>query len=341
MTKRTPRRRSENHVTAASETPADSARAPGPAAAAAAACATAGSSTRGVEQAGDRVAGSGKRAAHAASRGFRRWTVIRGSSADRLAAAACPSKPTRSTSTPCAASARAWYRMRALRPRSPSATTAALIAGTIVREAATILPATAFVPETARAGWRRRGGDTRRSSGCRRSARSPRPARRCASSIDAPAASAASVRGARTTVGATLPSAMRGAGPIRGGRRAAITTFEIAWPRACRPSGTTAGRATRGISIATISSSGRRTVCAVAGVERRERHAPRAGGARQHDASRRRRPAPAACRRPATRWRRCRRACRDSESARRRPRAPPRPASAARLRTSGDRMSSV
>ena len=38
-----------------------------------------------------------------------------------------PSKPTRSTSTPDAASARAWYSMRALRPRSPSATTAALM----------------------------------------------------------------------------------------------------------------------------------------------------------------------------------------------------------------------
>src|SRR6185436_1286804 len=37
------------------------------------------------------------------------------------------SRPTRSTSTPLAASACAWYRMRALRPRSPSATTTALI----------------------------------------------------------------------------------------------------------------------------------------------------------------------------------------------------------------------
>ena len=38
-----------------------------------------------------------------------------------------PSKPTRSTSTPCVDSACAWYRMRALRPRSISATTTALI----------------------------------------------------------------------------------------------------------------------------------------------------------------------------------------------------------------------
>src|SRR5437867_5357420 len=38
-----------------------------------------------------------------------------------------PSKPTRSTSTPLDASACAWYSMRAQRPRSPSATTVALI----------------------------------------------------------------------------------------------------------------------------------------------------------------------------------------------------------------------
>src|ERR1700704_4347985 len=38
-----------------------------------------------------------------------------------------PSRPTRSTSTPFDTSACAWYCMRALRPRSPSATRAALI----------------------------------------------------------------------------------------------------------------------------------------------------------------------------------------------------------------------
>src|SRR5438309_6108662 len=38
-----------------------------------------------------------------------------------------PSKPTRSTSAPLRASARAWYSMRAERPKSPSATTAALM----------------------------------------------------------------------------------------------------------------------------------------------------------------------------------------------------------------------
>src|SRR4026208_153441 len=50
-----------------------------------------------------------------------------------------PSQPPRPTSTPAAASARAWYNMRALRPRSPSATTAALMGndregGSILRE---------------------------------------------------------------------------------------------------------------------------------------------------------------------------------------------------------------
>ena len=77
-----------------------------------------------------------------------------------------------------------------------------------------------------------------------------------ASSIEPPPASTASVRGTRTTVGATLPNAMRG----RGARTAAITTFEIACAARVptlrnhwRPS-------TGGISIATISSSGRITV---------------------------------------------------------------------------------
>src|SRR3954468_8162455 len=40
-----------------------------------------------------------------------------------------PPSPTRSTSTPRAARAWAWYRMRALRPRSPRATTTALMMG--------------------------------------------------------------------------------------------------------------------------------------------------------------------------------------------------------------------
>src|SRR5881296_1812351 len=51
---------------------------------------------------------------------------MRGSSVMRLDSGV-PSRPTRSTSTPFATSACAWYCMRALRPRSPSATTAALI----------------------------------------------------------------------------------------------------------------------------------------------------------------------------------------------------------------------
>src|SRR5207253_4644094 len=58
-----------------------------------------------------------------------------------------PSKPTRSTSTPCAASACAWYCMRALRPRSPSATTAALIQECVARGCPTILPAMGVVPK--------------------------------------------------------------------------------------------------------------------------------------------------------------------------------------------------
>src|SRR5437867_7231876 len=58
--------------------------------------------------------------------GFSRRTVIRGSPATALGRGV-PSNPTRSTSTPFAASARAWYSIRALRPRSPSDTTTALI----------------------------------------------------------------------------------------------------------------------------------------------------------------------------------------------------------------------
>src|SRR5437762_5392548 len=57
-----------------------------------------------------------------------------------------PSKPTRSTSTPCADSACAWYRMRALRPRSTSATTTALMTG-MIAGAVLILPAAAVVPK--------------------------------------------------------------------------------------------------------------------------------------------------------------------------------------------------
>ena len=79
----------------------------------------------------------------------------------------------------------------------------------------------------------------------------------CASASVPPPASTASVRGTRTTVGATLPRAMRG----RGARTAAITTLEMAWAARVptlrnhwRPS-------TGGTSIATISSSGRITVC--------------------------------------------------------------------------------
>src|SRR6266851_894500 len=58
-----------------------------------------------------------------------------------------PSKPMRSTSIPCAASACAWYCMRALRPRSPSATTAVLIQEWVVRGCQNILPAMAIVPK--------------------------------------------------------------------------------------------------------------------------------------------------------------------------------------------------
>ena len=67
---------------------------------------------------------------------------------------------------------------------------------------------------------------------------------------------------------------------------------------------------------------------AIAGVERLERHRARAGLAAQHDPRVRGGQHRQAYRPPATRWRRCRRACRDSGSARRRLPAPPRPASA-------------
>ena len=100
-------------------------------------------------------------------------------------------------------------------------------------------------------------------------------------------------------------------------------------PRACRLCGTTAGPRRRGISNADDQLVGPRDGLAIAGVERR-----RTGRAvcRRRCAARpprRRRPAPAGCRRPATRSRRCRRACRGSGSARRRPRAPRPRASAA------------
>ena len=77
-----------------------------------------------------------------------------------------------------------------------------------------------------RAGWRRRGGDTPPSIGCRRSARSRRRAIACASASDRRAASdGLGLRQRGSTVGATLPIAMRG----RSRRRhPAITTFEIA-----------------------------------------------------------------------------------------------------------------
>src|SRR5262245_11785653 len=52
--------------------------------------------------------------------------VMRGSSVIAFDSGV-PSKPTRSTSTPIDDSACAWYCMRALRPRSPSATATALI----------------------------------------------------------------------------------------------------------------------------------------------------------------------------------------------------------------------
>src|SRR5688572_4902680 len=67
-----------------------------------------------------------------------RWTVMRGSPVMRLESGV-PSRPTRSTSTPFDTSASAWYCMRALRPRSPSATTAALIRERVSRGGAGIL----------------------------------------------------------------------------------------------------------------------------------------------------------------------------------------------------------
>jgi hypothetical protein len=79
----------------------------------------------------------------------------------------------------------------------------------------------------------------------------------CASAIFPPPARTASVRGTRTTVGATLPRAIRG----RGARTAAMTTFEMAWAARVptlrnhwRPS-------TGGISTEMISSSGLMAVC--------------------------------------------------------------------------------
>src|SRR4051794_22146935 len=81
---------------------------------------------------------------------------------------------------------------------------------------------------------------------------------RCASAMVAPDESAASVLGSRTTVGPTLPIAMRGAWP-RPGSTPATTTFEIACAARvptlrnhCRP-------LTAGISTAAISSFGAST----------------------------------------------------------------------------------
>src|SRR5215813_1865729 len=60
--------------------------------------------------------------------GVRRWTLIFGCSAIARGSGV-PSYPTKSTSAPLAASARAWYCIRALRPRSASARTTARMLG--------------------------------------------------------------------------------------------------------------------------------------------------------------------------------------------------------------------
>ena len=161
------------------------------------------------------------------------------------------------------------------------------------------------------------------------------PARRRAT---APAASAASVCGSADD--GRRHAAERDA---RGRSPAtpAITTFEIAcaarvptFRNHCRPR-------TAGISNADDELVG---PAPRSGDSRCRSSRTARGASRRRSAARpppRRPRAPAACRPPATRWRRCRRACRGSGSARRRLRARPRRASAARRRTSGERMRSV
>src|SRR5437899_12805914 len=111
---------------------------------------------------------------------------MRGSSAIAFGSGV-PSKPTSSTSTPLAASARAWYSIRALRPRSPSDTTTALIGEEVRakgdgdlyhgRSAAQVVSASGgdlrrvrlrrTVGASAPGDLRRRAGDTRRWIGDR------------------------------------------------------------------------------------------------------------------------------------------------------------------------------
>ena len=176
--------------------------------------------------------------------------------------------------------------------------------------------------------------DSRSSSACRRSARSPRSSAAWASAIDPPRRSTAAACVARITVGATEPNATRRSVPrttgdhhLRnrlGAPRAdlapplpAVDRGESPPPRSARP----AAARWRDSRCRTSSNGTARVPRALCSIDRR----------------RRRRPAPAACRRPARRWRCCRRGCRDSGSARRRPRAPPRRASAAARLTSVER----
>ena len=119
-----------------------------------------------------------------------------------------------------------------------------------------------------------------------------------ASAVDAPAASAPRSRASRTTVGATLPNAMRGVVPAT----PATTIFEIACAARvptlrnhCVPS-------TGGTSIADDQLVGPHRPSPIAGIEL-VNGTSRVAFALRARRPRRRRPAPAASRRPATRSR--------------------------------------
>ena len=141
---------------------------------------------------------------------------------------------------------------------------------------------------------------------------------------------------------ATEPSATRTSrqdgSPARSCQATAITTLLIACARRVP---TLRKRASRppptGIRIRRISSSGARAVSAVRDPEVARRRPSARRAARPRRSPRRARAGPAACRRPARRWRRCRRACPGSGSGPRRSSPRPRraPAGARGRRPSG------
>ena len=106
----------------------------------------------------------------------------------------------------------------------------------------------------------------------------------CASASDAPLPSACSVCDSRSGVGATLPIARRGRARARASSHTpATTTFAIACAARVPTLRNHWRPRTAGISKAHDQLVGPRDGLTVAGIERRHRHAPRAGRAPQHD----------------------------------------------------------